>query len=72
MFETVGQPYRRDLAKRLISFATSVLAHAAAFLVTVILPMMFLNVLPDAVLLSWVMAAPPPPVAPLPPVPPQP
>jgi periplasmic protein TonB len=70
MFETVGQIQRRDLAKRLVSFVTSVLAHVAAFLIFVILPMVFFKVLPEGELLTILMAAPPPPVAPLPPVPP--
>ncbi len=50
----------------------SIVAHAVAILVLVVLPLLLFHVLPESELLSWLTAPPAPPAPPPPPVPPTP
>ncbi len=70
MFETIEQTDRRDLKKRLVSFVTSIVAHAAVLVMCLMLPLLFFSVLPEGEILTFLMADPHPPAAPLPPIPP--
>ncbi len=66
MFETVQQSGHFELMKRLVSLLVSATVHFLAILVLVILPLIYFNILPDIDLVTFLIAAPPPP-APLPP-----
>ncbi len=70
MFNTIEQTSRLDLARKFAMFLISTLAHVAAILILVLLPLIFLGAIPEADLLTFLIAAPAPPPAPAPPVPP--
>src|SRR5207249_6384134 len=70
MFKTFEQTSCTGFARRLLMMMVSIVAHAVAIFVLVVLPLLFFNVLPERDLLTWLTAAPAPP-APTPlPVPP--
>ncbi len=72
MFKTFEQTSRTGFGRRLLMMMVSIVAHAVAIFVLVVLPLLFFNVLPERDLLTWLTAAPAPP-APTPlPVPPTP
>jgi len=61
-----------DFGRRLVMMMVSIVAHAVAILVLVVLPLLLFHVLPESELLSWLTAPPAPPAPPPPPVPPTP
>ena len=72
MFKTFEQTSCTGFGRRLLMMMVSIVAHAVAIFVLVVLPLLFFNVLPERDLLTWLTAAPAPP-APTPlPVPPTP
>ncbi len=72
MFESVRQISRLDSAKHFLALLLSLVIHAAALCTLVLLPLIFLNVVHQGDLLTFLIAPPPPP-APLPaPAPPRP
>src|SRR6266571_138350 len=72
MFKTFEQTSHTGFGRRLLMMMVSIVAHAVAIFVLVVLPLLFFNVLPERDLLTWLTAAPAPP-APTPlPVPPTP
>ncbi len=70
MFSFVEQTSRFDAAKRIATFLVSIVAHLAAILILVLLPLIFIAAAPEVVLLSFLIAAPAPPPGPAPPTPP--
>ncbi len=70
MFNFVEHTGRLELARRFAMFLISTLAHVAAVFILVLLPLIFVGALPEADLLTFLIAAPAPPPAPIPPVPP--
>ncbi len=70
MFNTIEQTSRLDLARKFAMFLISTLAHAAAILILVLLPLIFIGAIPEVDLLTFLIAAPAPPPAPIPPAPP--
>jgi len=70
MFEPLDGVRHRDAAHRLLALSLSLLIHTFGILLIVILPLMFLRILPAVGLLTILIAAPAPPPAPPPPVPP--
>jgi protein TonB len=71
MFQTLDDVDRRAPRARIRALAISILIHAAFVAVGIVLPMIFLQVIPGMNLIS-LMAAPAPPAAPPPPPPPRP
>ncbi len=70
MFQSIEQTSRMDFGRRLVMMMVSIVAHAIAILVLVVLPLLLFNVLPENELLKFVTAAPAPPAPPPLPVPP--
>ncbi len=70
MFSYVEVAGRFSLARKAAMFLISVVAHIAAILLLILVPLIFIGAVPESVLLSFVLAAPPPPPAQVPPVPP--
>jgi len=70
MFSYVEESGRLDLARKAAMFLISTVAHLAAILVLILLPLIFIGAVPEMDLLSFVLAAPAPPPAPIPPAPP--
>ncbi len=72
MFNSIGQPSRFDVARKIAMFLVSTAAHLMAVIILVMLPLVFIGALPEVQLLSFLIAAPEPPPAPAPPTPPDP
>jgi periplasmic protein TonB len=70
MFETLDQTNRFDVANRLLTFLVSIIVHAIAILIFIMLPLVFLNVLQEGEFLTFLFAPPEPPTPPPPPLPP--
>jgi protein TonB len=70
MFETLDRTSRFDFVKRLLTLLASIVAHALAILVLLILPLVCFGALPESELLSFIIMAPVPPPPPAPPAPP--
>jgi protein TonB len=68
MFETLDRIGPPEVVKRILTFLLSMVAHALAILLFCILPLLFLGVLPEGELLTFLIAAPAPPPPPVPPV----
>jgi periplasmic protein TonB len=69
MFETL-EVRHESLARRLGTFTVSVVLHAAGISCLVLIPMLWLNTLPDLNVLTFLLATPAPPSTPDPPPPP--
>jgi periplasmic protein TonB len=72
MFESVRQTSPMDSAKHFLALLLSLVIHAAAICTLAILPLMFLNVIHQGDLLTFLIAPPPPPAPLPPPTPPRP
>jgi protein TonB len=72
MFDSIVQPSRFDVARKIAMFLVSTAAHGMAVIILIILPLVFIGALPEVQLLSFLIAAPEPPPAPAPPTPPDP
>ena len=72
MFESVRQTSRLDSAKHFLALLLSLVIHAAALCTLAILPLIFLNVMHQGDLLTFLIAPPPPPAPPPAPAPPRP
>jgi len=68
MFESTLQNGRCSIARRIVSLLVSASIHVATILVLVLLPLVYFDVLPELDLVTFLIAAPPPP-APIPPPP---
>jgi periplasmic protein TonB len=69
MFETL-EVRPRSIARRFGTFAASLVIHVAGISALVLIPLMWLNILPDVDVLTFLLAAPPLPPRELPPTPP--
>jgi protein TonB len=67
MFETIAQSSRVSARRRVLAVLTSMAAHTAAILVLVVAPLLLVDAFPASVLLTFLVAPPPP--APVPPIP---
>jgi protein TonB len=70
MFESLDRGQHRNAAHRLLALLLSLLIHSLGIVLIVILPLMFLRMLPEVGFLTILVAAPVPPPAPPPPIPP--
>ena len=70
MFESLERGSRLDTLMRFLSFLVSLVFHFVALGTAVILPLLFLNVVPEEELVTFLIAPPPPPISPPPPPPP--
>jgi periplasmic protein TonB len=66
MFESVRQTSHLDSAKHFLALLLSLVIHAAALCTLALLPLLFLNVIHQGDLLTFLIAPPPPPPPPAP------
>lgn len=72
MFESLQENRRRSAGERFLALFFSVCLHSWVILLMVVVPLLFFRVLPEAELLTFLIAGPVPPPAPPPPIPPSP
>ena len=64
MIESSDLEGKSDIAKRLVTMVLSLVLHVFLLLVVIIVPLWFFNMLPEAELLTFLIAPPPPPPPP--------
>ena len=67
MFEGTESARRMESAVRLVSLPLSLAAHLVVLGALILLPLLFFNLLPETVLLTFLSAPEPPPAPPAPP-----
>jgi periplasmic protein TonB len=69
MFEALEGNNRFDAAKRFLALSLSIALHGLAIIMIIVLPLVFLQLVPGSDLLAFLIAAPGPPLSPPPPIP---